>query len=406
MRRCIYWYIDSIHTDVVDLGLMNVNGSYRDLLPDGIRYTGVDLTPGHGVDVVLEDAYSFPFDDNSIDLVMSGQMLEHCGQFWRVFQEVERILRPGGLAFMIAPSAGPVHRYPVDCYRFYPDSYQAIADWARLRLVHSWTDERGPWRDIVGVFQKGGDLQAVTGPRPMRIAANAQITPHADPAVERRQGARPYRAVLRDLHALIQPDLYLEIGVRRGHSLDLAAGCAIAIDPDPHEDFVVKRDDVRFFRCSSDDGFFFHSATAFRSPVQLAFIDGMHWAEYVLRDIMNVERVMAPDGVIVVDDVLPNHPVQARRERQSQVWTGDVWRAVALLASVRPDLHLTWLNTEPTGLLLISALNPHDRRLWDDYNSLARSLADRQGDVPPIEILERRRAVEPTIEAIKAATGR
>ena len=155
MQRCIEWFAGDRPLKVVDLGAMNVNGSYQELLPSNADYVGVDLEEGPGVDVVLTDVYHLPFEDNSIDIVMSGQMLEHCGHFWRVFTEVSRVLKPEGLAFMIAPSSGPVHRYPVDCYRFYPDSYQALAEWSGLRLVQCWTDERGPWHDIVGSFKKG-----------------------------------------------------------------------------------------------------------------------------------------------------------------------------------------------------------------------------------------------------------
>lgn len=405
MGRCIDWYLKPDAKTVVDLGAMDVNGSYRSLLPAHVRYTGVDLEAGPGVDVVLSDVYKLPFEDASTDVVLSGQMLEHCGQFWRVFEEVQRILRPGGIACMIAPSAGPVHRYPVDCYRFYPDSFQAIADWARLRLVHSWTDERGPWRDIVGVFQKGGQLERITQPPARTIEANARVEPHADPRVEVRKGARGYLEALRDLHDIIQPELYLEIGVRKGKSLALAQKRAIAIDPDPHPDMTTAGRDVDFYKCTSDDFFFFHR-DAIKGPVQLAFIDGMHLAEFVLRDFMNVERLMDPNGVIVIDDVLPNHPLQATRERNSQIWTGDVWRFAESLTSLRPDLKLTWLDTDPSGLLVVSKLDPKNQRLWDGYNKLTRRMADRQGAEPPRRVIERSAAVAPSKDNLMAAAGR
>ncbi len=405
MRRCIDWYLPAGARKVVDLGAMNVNGSYGELLSSSADYVGVDLEPGPGVDVVLTDVYALPFEDDSVDAVLTGQMLEHCGQFWRVFEEISRILKPDGLAFVIAPSAGPVHRYPVDCYRFYPDSYQAIAEWSKLRLVHSWIDERGPWRDFVGVFQKGGQLEPVTEPPAFPVAANEHQDVHPDPAVEVRAGARPYLQVLRDLHAIVKPQLYLEIGVRRGASLSLAQGPAIAVDPDPHADFSPPVD-AHFYRSTSDDFFFFHGADAFDRPVDLAFIDGMHLAEYVYRDFMNVERVMAPDGLIVIDDVLPNHPLQARRARQSRVWSGDVWRFAALLAEKRPDLRLTWFDTDPTGLLVVSSLKPKSRKLWDDYNKAMRRLDDEVDPGVPDSLLTRQMAVAPTPELLRAAAGR
>jgi SAM-dependent methyltransferase len=402
MRRCVEWYGGS-DGKIVDLGAMNVNGSYRELLPADAQYVGVDLEEGPGVDVVLSDVYRLPFDDGSVDLVLSGQMLEHCGQFWRVFSEIHRVLRPGGRAYLIAPSTGPVHRYPVDCYRFYPDSYQALADWSGLRLVHSWTDERGPWQDIVGVFQKGGGITRVSAPHAAAVAANARQEPSEDPAVERIAGTRSYLDVLRELHEMIEPQLYLEIGVRKGSSLSLANGDAIGIDPDPHPHLQLSN--ARLFRCTSDDFFYFHPGEINR-PVELAFIDGMHHAEFVYRDFMNVERFMDPAGVVVVDDVFPNHPVQAKRERQSQVWTGDVWRFVELIRQKRPELRLTLFDTSPGGLLVISKVNPKNRSLWGDYNKMLRRLADDAEAAVPEHVLARKDAVPPTVEQIRTAAGR
>ena len=407
MRRCIDWYLSDRTLKAIDLGSMNVNGSYRELIPSRVEYVGVDLEPGPGVDVVLDDVYKLPFEDGSVDLVMSGQMLEHCGQFWRVFLEVFRVLKPEGLAFMIAPSTGPVHRYPVDCYRFYPDSYQALAEWCGLRLVQSWTDERGPWCDIVGVFQKGFSTPAVVAPPQSRaVEANTQQERHSEEAVEVRAGARRYLDVLRELHAILKPKVYLEIGVRNGASLSLAAGAAIAIDPDPHPALAIKNSAVELHRCTSDDYFFFAAKDPGHPLADFAFIDGMHLAENVYRDFMNVERLMHPDGVIVVDDVFPNHPLQASRSRQSQVWTGDVWRFVELLANKRPDLQLTWVDADPSGLLIISKLNPKNKSLWKDYNKAMRLLAEEKDKAVPAHLVERRDAVEPTTENLRAAVRR
>ena len=202
------------------------------------------------------------------------------------------------------------------------------------------------------------------------------------------------------------PELYLEIGVRKGASLALAECPAIAIDPDPHPDFQVTGPAVTFYRCTSDDFFFSMAKMSEAGAVDLAFIDGMHLAEYVYRDFMNVERLMHPKGVIVVDDVLPNHPLQASRERRSQVWTGDVYRFAEILAKKRPDLRLTWLDTDPSGLLVISALNPKSRAMWGDYNKTMRKLADEAGAAVPERVLKRENAVAPTLDNLIKAIGR
>ena len=161
MRKCHDRYIagrlarEGRPLRVLDVGGANINGGYADIfaLPDFV-YEGADLEARTGVSIVLDDPYMLPLEAGSVDIVISGQMLEHCEFFWRSFDEMVRVLRPGGYIFLIAPSAGPIHNYPVDCYRFYPDSYRALAKHAGCHLIDCWLDERGPWRDLVGVFAK------------------------------------------------------------------------------------------------------------------------------------------------------------------------------------------------------------------------------------------------------------
>jgi SAM-dependent methyltransferase len=400
MKRCIDLYKPKTSMTVIDLGASAVNGSYRELFEEKDNYTGIDLEDGPGVDLVLEDPYHLPLSDGSVDLVISGQMLEHCEQFWRTFSEISRVLTPGGIAFIIAPSSGPIHRYPVDCYRFYPDSFQALADWCNLRLVHWWLDERGPWRDLVGVYEKGDSLSKATEP-PVRESADPAFETASDDVIEKISGARHYLDVLADLHSHLKPELYLEIGIRKGASLRLGECEAIGIDPSP--DLTNLEQNATIFNCTSDDFFFFHEDELSGRKIDLALIDGMHLAEFAYRDFMHLEKFMSPAGLVVIDDVLPNHPLQAERDRKSRVWCGDVWRFAELLAETRPDLQLTWLDASPAGLLLISNLDPTNRVLWDNYNPLMRKLDGERSRSLPEHILERKLAVDPAIETLKAA---
>ena len=72
-----------------------------------------------------------------------------------------RILKPHGLFYVSAPSSGLFHRYPMDCYRFYPDSGNALAKWSRLNGYRSIALEQFTcdqladiWNDYVCVFLK------------------------------------------------------------------------------------------------------------------------------------------------------------------------------------------------------------------------------------------------------------
>ncbi len=148
---------------VVDLGAQDVNGSLREACPGRFEYVGVDFVAGRNVDVVLDDPYKLPFPDATVDVLVSSSCFEHSELFWLVFLEILRVLRPHGLFYLNAPSRGPYHRYPVDCWRFYPDSARALATWGERNGYHpavleSYTQVGGDWSDCVAVFQRDGRL--------------------------------------------------------------------------------------------------------------------------------------------------------------------------------------------------------------------------------------------------------
>lgn len=379
---------------VLDIGGADVNGSYADLFRyPGVRYIGADLSAGPGVDLVLDDPYRLPLPDGSVDFVVSGQMLEHCEYFWQSFAEMIRVLKADGFLFMIVPSAGPIHRYPVDCYRFYPDAYRALAKWAGCHLIEVRHDQRGPWNDVVGVFSKAAQSAARPDPR-----FGLQSTPAFDgwgpDAHEKTAGARPYLDVLAELHAGLRPKAYLEIGVRNGDSLALASCPALGIDPVPDLK-VPLPPSARVVTMNSDDFFEYEQAALTALAPDLVFIDGMHLFEFAMRDFIHVERLLGPRTVVVIDDVLPNHAAQASRDRRTRVWTGDVWRFLAALRRHRPDLGICVLNTAPSGLAVIAGLDVGQRVLWQQYNPLVRQAQEATGP-PPEEVLERRGTIEPS----------
>jgi len=146
---------------VLDVGSQDINGSLRQVAPAEFKYIGVDFAAGNGVDLVLEDPYKLPFESESIDIVLSSSCFEHAEMFWLSYLEALRVLKPTGLLYLNAPSNGAYHRYPVDCWRFYPDAGRALVAWARkngLRptLLESFIglQDADIWNDFVAVFLK------------------------------------------------------------------------------------------------------------------------------------------------------------------------------------------------------------------------------------------------------------
>lgn len=148
---------------VLEIGSRKVDDDsmLRDVVPKTFYYQGVDMMPGKNVDVVLADPYILPFENESVDIIISSSCFEHSEMFWLIFLEILRILRPTGLFYLNVPSNGYFHRFPVDCWRFYPDSGKALVTWAQRNamspaLLESYINLRGPgvWNDFVGVFLK------------------------------------------------------------------------------------------------------------------------------------------------------------------------------------------------------------------------------------------------------------
>jgi SAM-dependent methyltransferase len=158
---------------IVDVGSYDVNGSYRSIFErPGWHYVGVDIAAGPNVDLVLSSPYRFPMRDSFADLVISGQAFEHIEFFWLTWKEMVRVARPGGLIFLIAPSRGSEHLHPVDCWRFLPGGYRALAKYVGnvdvVEVQTDWQPHSSPdsaeWGDTVGVFRKSSARRALLAP--------------------------------------------------------------------------------------------------------------------------------------------------------------------------------------------------------------------------------------------------
>jgi hypothetical protein len=200
------------------------------------------------------------------------------------------------------------------------------------------------------------------------------------------------------LHEVLRPRTYFEIGVSKGHSLGLSRVPSVAVDPF----FALTSEihcDVHLVRASSDEFFAReHPFAHFDEPViDLAFIDGMHLAEYALRDFINTEKFCHPGSVIVLDDMLPRSDVEAARERSLAAgrgaWAGDVYKVIETLRRVRPDLVVLEMDTAPTGTLVVLLPDPDNRDLVDVYDQAVREYVVPDPQLVPDWSLNRTRAI-------------
>lgn len=172
---------------LLDVGSYGVNGTYKEIFADSAKflYTGLDVNPGPNVDYVPTDPYAWPeLKDETFDVIISGQAFEHIEFPWLVIEEMKRTLKINGLICIVAPSRGPEHKYPVDCWRYYPDGFRALAKWAGLEVLESKTswgpsgfsDGSDQWGDTFCILHKRDDtfpLRTTGQPAHLRVRGKA-----------------------------------------------------------------------------------------------------------------------------------------------------------------------------------------------------------------------------------------
>ncbi len=162
--------IDPKEATVVEFGSKDINGSIREVIPEDVKFVGIDCCPGKSVDIVTRDPYQVDLPTEFADIVVSSSTLEHVEFFWLLFMEMIRVVRKGGLIYIQAPSIGPYHPCPVDCWRFYPGSGLALERWSErmgdpVKLIYSHISEYefklgdkiisgDQWKDWIVVFKK------------------------------------------------------------------------------------------------------------------------------------------------------------------------------------------------------------------------------------------------------------
>jgi SAM-dependent methyltransferase len=99
-------YLDLDGARMLDVG--GGPGYFRDAFQAaGATYLALDADVGElaglggiGRDTVIGDGMRLPFRDDAVDLCYSSNVLEHVAQPWQMADEMLRVTKPGGIAFI------------------------------------------------------------------------------------------------------------------------------------------------------------------------------------------------------------------------------------------------------------------------------------------------------------------
>jgi len=115
----------------------------------GKKYVGADIIPGPGVDVVL-DLHSLDLAPQSVGTAICVETLEHTEKPWKVFEQLEKVLMPGGTLIISVPFWARIHNYPNDYWRFTPACLENFLEKFPKSFVASAGQETKP-HSIVAV---------------------------------------------------------------------------------------------------------------------------------------------------------------------------------------------------------------------------------------------------------------
>lgn len=130
-------------------------------------------------------------------------------------------------------------------------------------------------------------------------------------------------------------DTYLEIGVNNPRVNYDKINCKhkTGVDPSPKSDKIIGKTSDEFFKDNTE-------------KFDIVFIDGLHHAEQVYKDIVNALSVLNEGGVIVCHDMNPEKEEIQKVPRETNEWTGDCWKAWIKLRRERFELEMFVIDTD------------------------------------------------------------
>ena len=111
----------------------------KDHVPAGWHYTSLDIMAGENVDVV-GDAHRMSrlLLRHHYHAAMSVSVFEHLLMPWKVVVELNRVMAPGGLVFVMTHQAYPLHDQPCDYWRVSKDAWPALFNTATgFRIIEA-----------------------------------------------------------------------------------------------------------------------------------------------------------------------------------------------------------------------------------------------------------------------------
>lgn len=130
-KEFCHWLHNIRTCRILELGTCRSNPEnpthHRNWAAQDADYIMSDFQNGLDVDIVA-DAHTLThtFEAGSFDAIIACSVFEHIQRPWIVAQEIAKLLKPTGKAFIQTHQSFPIHGYPCDYWRFSIEALETI----------------------------------------------------------------------------------------------------------------------------------------------------------------------------------------------------------------------------------------------------------------------------------------
>jgi len=129
---------------ILEVGSLDVNGSLRYIIESWkpAVYVGADIEKGPGVDVICNaEDIANRFGENSFDVVISTELLEHVKNWQLVISNIKRACKPNGIILITTRAHGyPYHAFPNDYWRYGAEDMKELFSDCIIKALKRDTD--------------------------------------------------------------------------------------------------------------------------------------------------------------------------------------------------------------------------------------------------------------------------
>lgn len=172
IRGYIERHADKLGDNVLEIGSRMTSSSTwwivnRDLARG--KWTGCDMQPGYGVDVVADIHHPPEEWQGRFSGVLCSEVLEHVARPWVALPKIREMIQPGGWIIVTTLTSFPIHGFPDDYYRYTPSGLKLLLEDAGFKNVQ--TENAG---EIEIKLNDHGESGYCTRKLPMHVFGVAQ----------------------------------------------------------------------------------------------------------------------------------------------------------------------------------------------------------------------------------------